>query len=130
MTSSLEQFHKHCKKRGVPKDDYQVVCGFFNESLFGSEAEQLPTNIALAYIDCDMYSSTKDVLKFLVPRFKHGMILAFDDYFLYSPSQISGERRALLEAMNEINEWNLLPYMQFALAGMSFIVEKRSLIEI
>ena len=57
-----------------------------------------PANIALAFIDCDMYSSTRSVLGFLMPRLKHGMIIAFDDYFCWiRRPQPSGERRAMLD---------------------------------
>ena len=52
-----------------------------------------PTNIALAYIDCDMYSSTKTVLEFLLPRLKHGRTLAFDDYFCWADDRVSGGKR-------------------------------------
>jgi hypothetical protein len=38
--------------------------------------------VALACVDCDI---------------KHGMIVAFDDYFCWSSTQISGERRAFVE---------------------------------
>ena len=48
-----------------------------------------PTDIALAYIDCDLYSSTMPVLEFLLPRLKNGMIIAFDDYFCWSATQLS-----------------------------------------
>ena len=51
----------------------------------------------MAYIDCNLYSSTVTVLEFLAPRLKHGMIVAFDDYFCWSPTQVSGERFALHE---------------------------------
>jgi hypothetical protein len=44
-----------------------------------------------------MYSSTRTVLSFLESRLKHGMIVAFDDYFCWSSTQISGERRAFVE---------------------------------
>jgi O-methyltransferase len=53
--------------------------------------------VALACVDCDMYSSTRTVLSFLESRLKHGMIVAFDDYFCWSSTQISGERRAFVE---------------------------------
>jgi hypothetical protein len=88
-------------------------------------AGDAPVNIALAFIDCDMYSSTKSVLRFLMPRLKHGMIIAFDDYFCWSATQVSGERRAMLEAFGRNEKWQLLPYMQFGYHGQSFVVEDK-----
>ena len=54
---------------------------------------------------------------------KHGMIIAFDDYFCWSRSQISGERKAMLEFFSKNNRWQLVPYMQFGWHGNSFVVE-------
>lgn len=123
MRTELDQFHNLCKKRGIPRNCYEVVPGFYNESLPKLTQEKAPDRIALAYIDCDLYSSTVDVLDFLWPRLRHGMIIAFDDYFCYSDSELSGERRAMLERFPDDCRWRLLPYMQFGWHGQSFIVE-------
>jgi O-methyltransferase len=127
MAISLEQFHEVCAANGIPRDAYNVVPGFYEDTLARMAPGEQPANIALAYIDCDLYSSTKTVLEFLAPRLKHGMIVAFDDYFCWSRSQVSGERRALLEFRSKDDSWEWLPYMQFAWAGMSFVLEDRAL---
>jgi hypothetical protein len=88
-----------------------------------AESDQ-PVNISLAYVDCDLYSSTKAVLNFLRPRLKHGMIIAFDDYFCWSDTQSAGEKRALLEFLNENENWIFTPYLTFGWHGNSFVVEK------
>ncbi len=82
----------------------------------------------MAYIDCDLYASTVEVLKFLHPRLQHGMILAFDDYWCYSKNEISGERKAFLEFMASDQQWHFEPYQTYGWAGVSFVVERRSLI--
>src|SRR3989442_595986 len=86
----LNYLHQLCASNGIPRDAYNVVPGFYDQSLTALPPEEVPSNIALAYVDCDMYSSSKTVLEFLLPRVKHGMIIAFDDYFSWSASQISG----------------------------------------
>ena len=55
------------------------------------------------------------------------MIIAFDDYFCWSATKISGERMAMLELFSETSEWNLVPYMQFGWGGLSFVVESKRL---
>jgi hypothetical protein len=60
---------------------------------------------------------------------KHGMIIAFDDYYCWSATQISGERMAMLEFFSENPEWVLSPYMQFGWHGQSFVVESRNLVD-
>ena len=64
------------------------------------------------------------MLDFLLPRLKHGMIVAFDDYYCWSADQISGERRALLEFLEANTEWRFLQYRDFGWAGESFVVER------
>lgn len=126
---SLDQFHDICAASGIPRSEYHVVPGFYDETLPAMSPTDEPKNIALAYIDCDLYSSTKTVLEFLMPRLKHGMIIAFDDYFCWSKSEISGERRAMLEFFTNNATWALVPYMQFGWGGNSFVVEDRRIAE-
>jgi hypothetical protein len=124
MATNEEAFHNICRLHGIPREQYTVVQGFYEDTLPVLATDAAPTNIALAYIDCDLYSSTKTVLEFLVPRLKHGMILAFDDYFCWSSTQISGERRASLELMEREKQWNFVRYRDYGWAGTSYLVEK------
>lgn len=126
MATSIDEFNAICALNGIPTDAYSVVPGFYDETLTRLSPDNAPTNISLAYVDCDMYSSSKSVMRFLEPRLKHGMIIAFDDYFCSSASQISGERRAMLELFANNDRWALLPYMQFGWAGNSFVVEGKT----
>jgi O-methyltransferase len=128
MAISVEQFHAVCASNGIRRDAYTVVPGFYEQTLATKSPADEPTNIALAFVDCDLYASTKTVLEFLAPRLKHGMLVAFDDYFCWSPSQLSGERRAMLEFVADSGKWEWVPYMQFGWSGMSFVIEDKALI--
>lgn len=123
MKTTLARFRAILDRYGVPPEEYEIVPGFYEESLAGGS--RLPDNLCLAYIDCDLYSSTRTVLRFLEPRLKHGMILAFDDYYCYSATQPSGERRACSEILGRHPRWRLVPYVQYGWHGMSFVVERR-----
>ncbi len=127
LSTPLETFHRLCAAQGIPRDAYKVIPGFYEETLQNLTDEDAPKNIALAYIDCDLYSSAKEVLQFLLPRLKHGMIIAFDDYFCWSATQISGERMAMLELFSNNNEWEFSSFLQFGWHGQSFVVENKSL---
>jgi hypothetical protein len=107
-----------------------MIPGFYSETLSSSFAEygRLPNDVELAYVDCDLYTSSKSVLDFLEARLKHGMILAFDDYFAHSSSAIPGERLAFLELQESSTGFRFLPYIQYGTMAMSFIVEKRELL--
>lgn len=125
MSTSLEAFRASCKQNGIPDDNYITVPGYYEDTI-GQEDRiglPLPNEVALAYIDCDLYSSTMVVLRFLRSRMKHGMILALDDYYCYSARTLSGERRACLEFLRDDGRFHFSPFVQFGWHGMSFIVE-------
>jgi len=126
----VEEFHGICRSHGISKNDYSVVQGFYGETLTKMRDDTAPTNIALAYIDCDMYSSTKTVLEFLAPRLKHGMIVAFDDYFCWSAEHISGERNAFADVLGGNKKWNWQRYRDISWGGVSFVVERVDLASI
>jgi O-methyltransferase len=128
MMISLADFHAICKARGIDRADYAVVPGFYEETLSrpASAQAERPGDIALAYIDCDLYSSTLSVLEFLSSRLRHGMIIALDDYFCWSDATVSGERLALLELAEARGDFLLSPYLAFGWHGMSFVVERRA----
>ena len=127
LSTPLDKFHKLCSSRGIPRNSYTVVPGFYEKTLTTMEDDEAPSNIALAYIDCDLYSSTKEVLQFLMPRLKHGMIIAFDDYYCWSSTQISGEKMAMMESFSNSADWELVPYMRLGWHGQSYIVEDKNL---
>jgi len=122
MATNVEEFDAICAANGIPRDVYELVPGFYEDTL---PKQEQPTNIALAYVDCDLYSSTKAVLDFLRPRLKHGMIVAFDDYFCWSPTQASGERTAWREHVANDDTWEWVPYVQYGWAGQSYALEAR-----
>jgi len=129
MQTGLDEFHFLCQYNGIPRGAYRVVPGYYEQTLItgGTPDQDLPNNICLAYIDCDLYSSTVSVLNLLKPRLKHGTILALDDYYCWSDNQISGERRALVEFFAKNTDWHLLPFVQYGWGGMSFVVENKRL---
>jgi hypothetical protein len=130
MATSEGDFRRMCAEAGIGSADYTTVAGFYRETLRPDAPDPRPSRIALAYIDCDLYSSTLDVLRFLSPRLANGMILAFDDYYCYAPDAVPGERRAAAEVFHDLPEWRLVPFIQFGWHGMSFIVERRDLLTV
>jgi hypothetical protein len=126
--TTVGEFKRFCKEAGLSELEYHMVEGFYEETLTQpKQGANLPESIAFAYIDCDLYSSTKTVLNFLAPRIKHGTILAFDDYFCYSSTALAGERLACAEFLEQHPNFHLSPYCQYHCAGMSFIVEDKKL---
>lgn len=127
MATSLDEFLAIVRAHGIPRDAFRVVPGWYDDTLDPNVGGERPRDICLAYIDCDLYSSTKTVLEFLIPRLKHGMIIALDDYFAYSDSDISGERRAANELLVGHPDYRLVPFLRYGWASLAFVVEDRRL---
>src|SRR5438477_10578680 len=68
MATNVDEFHAICAANGIPREAYEVVPGFYEDTLSTSSLDEEPANIALAYVDCDLYTSAKAVLEFLRPR--------------------------------------------------------------
>lgn len=66
--------------------------GLFHETLPAFTAERNPA-YSLVHIDCDLWTSTRDVLGFLHGRLSPGAIVIFDEYYGY-PSYEDHEYRA------------------------------------
>jgi len=123
MESTEEVFRSLCARGGLPADAYTTVPGFYSETLASNHSGRRPERIAMAYIDCDLYSSTREVLAFLEPYLRTGVLVAFDDYFCFGDGTVSGEKAALDEFLASRSSWRLVPYVQFGWHGMSFVVE-------
>ena len=124
MATSEADFHALCRAHGILPEQYTAVAGFYDDTLPRLEPVAAPANIALAYVDCDLYSSTTTVLDFVRPRLKPGMLIAFDDYFCWSATQPSGERQAFLEFEASLPAWRFVRYRDFGWAGVSYAVER------
>lgn len=131
MAMPIESFVRDCLNAGMTTDDFSVVEGFYSDTLAPDVVARAayPKDIALAYVDCDLYSSTKDVLGFLSTRLKHGMVIALDDYYCWWDRGVAGERVAFEEFKSAHPQYNFLPYMQIGWHGQSFIVEDRTYLD-
>lgn len=119
----LHGFRTSLAGHGVPADAYTTVKGYYDETLPPLGTSEAPVDVALAYIDCNLYSSTVTVMDFLKPRLKHGMIVAMDDWFCWSRTGLSGERIALDEFEAANPQWRFARFKDISWSGLSFVVE-------
>jgi O-methyltransferase len=126
MAMTEPAFVTTCLSEGMRRDAFTTVPGFYATSLAPDAGGPRPEIICFAYIDCDLYTSTLEALRFIAPRLCHGAVIACDDYFCCSTTHPSGERLALTEVFADHPRWRLLPYMQWGWYGMSFLVEDRA----
>lgn len=121
---SLEQFKKNLAKQKVNMKKVGYVVGFYETSL---KREPIPyiKPASIVYIDCDLYSSAVDVLKFLTKYIQDGTILIFDDWFCFKSNQNKGEQRAFREWLEENKQFTATEFYKFGVHGNSFIINKK-----
>ena len=66
----------------VVEPNVQLVSGLFEDSLpnWVDERKKIGDVAAFVHIDCDLYSSTKTILKNLTPLIVPGTVVTFDEY--------------------------------------------------
>ncbi len=117
--TSLEKFN-----RLVKNDLHRIktVKGFYNQTLKNFNLDR-GDKVAMAYIDCDYYSSTVDCLNFLNDKLLHGSIIAFDDWNCYFSDPKRGQRLAFDEFKNKTKDkYTFNEFYKIKSGGTSFIV--------
>lgn len=80
--------------------------GFFSKTIPMFKLKYNLDKIKLIHIDCDLYSSTRDIFTILGP------VILFDEYWNYSGWQDSGEFKAFQEFITESGRtYTYLGYM-------------------
>ena len=120
---SEDEFRSILASNGVDMTKVELIPGFYSESL----SEQLKTKLGLetagiVNIDCDLYESTVDVLRFVTGLLRGGTVLLFDDWLAYDGHPLRGELRACSEWLEENPQIHLTEYFKFARTGVAFIV--------
>jgi Methyltransferase domain len=80
----------------------RLIAGFYEDTLAAFVAEQKGKTIAFMHIDCDIYSSTRTVLRETKPLLRPGTIILFDEYF-NAPGWQDCEYKAFMEFVAETN---------------------------
>jgi len=120
---SETEFRKIMRENGISENEYELIPGFYSKILNTELNETLSgVKAAIVYIDCDLYESTIDVLKFIKKYLINGTIVCFDDYFNYCGATDQGEARALDEFLQANKTIRFIPYFNFSPLGKSFIV--------
>lgn len=111
------------KKSGVKEHEYELVKGFYADSLNEALDRRFEgVKAAIVYVDCDLYESARDVLRFIRKYLVNGSIICFDDYYHYRGAPDQGEARAVSEFLDANADVTFIPYFDYAPLGKSFIV--------
>ena len=125
---SVDLVMQRCCSYLLPRQ-IKVIPGWFSVTL-----QQIPdgTKFALVHIDCDFYSSTREVLDrlFAGDMLSDGATVLFDDWYCNRGSPRFGQQRAWAEKWEERNDLMSAGRLSFSdwghygIAGRRFIIHR------
>jgi hypothetical protein len=122
-----EVVERNLSRAGVDWERTTLIEGFFSESLTEETKRSYPFRRAsVALIDCDLYSSTTEVLAWLADYLDDGSVLLFDDWETFGDREDLGQKKAFgdfLAAHPGIGAEHLLT---FAPHGRGFVLRRAS----
>ena len=122
---SQKDVERNLNKYGVDWSRTFLINGFFTDSLNERIKKQYKMNrIAIALIDCDLYSSTAEVLNFIKDMLINKSILMFDDWNCFGKDKTRGQRKAFNEFLEKNSEFVAQPYFSYASYGQTFFIFK------
>lgn len=122
-----ERVIKNLNQMGVDWNKTFLIEGFFNESLTEDLKKKYNMKkISVALIDCDLYSSTVEVLDFIKDIIMDGTILIFDEYdsIVFRHDMSRGERKAFEEFLEKNKNISAEMFLSIG-TGRAFIVSKK-----
>lgn len=123
--ASKEFVLTNLRNHGSDMNRITLVEGFYDETLKPSLVSELKMRrAAVILVDCDMYESSKTVLRFVSPLLQSGTIVLLDDWGI-TPAD-AGQQLAFEEYKKEHPEVTFRPFCEFGWAGRGFVVEKVS----
>ncbi len=96
-SATLDSLRQFCAKN----PNSAVIQGWFADTVADFIAKDPSLSFSLLHVDCDLYSSTKDVLNLCLRRLNVGGIILFDEIFHKS---FPGETEAFWEVYNAMNK--------------------------
>lgn len=121
---SQEMFEASLRRHAVSRERITITKGWFSETLAPGATGDCTVadgSLALAFVDCDLYESTRDVLTYLRRKLQPGALLLFDDWYLFAGHPLRGEQRACREWLSAFPEIVLVPFQRFGWHGHSFL---------
>lgn len=124
---SLPGFLHNLKRSKVDLGKVVAVPGWFEDTCKEETVKRYNIRAAsIVHIDCDLYESTKVVLKFIEPLLVDGTVLIFDDWYCFRGNPDLGEQRAFAEWAQAKPDWTFTQYQKDGATRNSFIANRRA----
>ena len=111
----------------LPPDSLVLTKGFYEQSLakFDKKIFEGKGDCLVIHIDCDLYSSSKDVFDFIESVVVDGTWILLDDYWFYRGSPKHGQRRAFDEFLRNSKFVGATEYATYNGYSKAFIAYRK-----
>ncbi|NEQ76180.1 MAG: hypothetical protein F6K23_25955 [Okeania sp. SIO2C9] len=122
---SKENVTNNLNSKGVDWKKTFLIEGFFEESLNEDTKQKYNLDkIAIALIDCDLYSSTVEVLDYIQDMIMDKTILIFDDWNCFDKDDNRGQRKAFREFIENNTHLSAKEFISYGVYGQTFIINQ------
>lgn len=126
--STEERVRETLVVRGIPREQLLLVPGYYEKSLSALDRETFfvdkgPCHVCL--VDCDLYSSSKQVFEWIEPLLTTGTWLLLDDYWCYRGSPKHGQRKAFEEWLASSRRIGVSEWGNFRGWGKAYLVHEK-----
>jgi len=109
---------------GVDWSRTYLVEGWFEKTLTLNTAKKYGLKrCSLCVIDCDLYESTRVVLKFIEPIIAEQCVILFDDWRSFGDDPNKDEQKAFAEFLQRNSHIRADPFVEFGGHGKGFILK-------
>tara|TARA_B100001057_G_scaffold414302_1_gene431344 strand:- start:1231 stop:1938 length:708 start_codon:yes stop_codon:yes gene_type:complete len=109
-------------KKNSNNQKYQIIKGFYKNTLLKKPIDYGITKARVIMIDCDLKEPTTLALNFVKEILQKGTIILFDDYIFYKGDEKKGEYSALEDFKLSNPSIKLRPAFEYGYGSKAFIV--------
>jgi O-methyltransferase len=122
--STLEFTRAVLDNEGVDWSRVSLVKGFFDETLTDERRAELGIRRAsVIMIDCDLYQSTREALRFCAPAIVDKSVIFFDDWYPLADKGL-GEKKAFDEFLAADGSLHAHELFDFPFCGKAFLLTR------
>lgn len=111
-------------KKNSKNQKYQIIKGFYNNTLLKKPSEYGIKKARVIMIDCDLKEASMLALNFVRDVLQKGTIILFDDYIFYKGDEKKGEHGAFEEFKAKNPSIKFRPAFEYGYGSKAFIVTK------
>ena len=121
----LEEVRRTLDAHGMDWDTARLIEGYFDDTLTAETRRRYGMGkVAIALVDCDLYASSIQALRFMEDMLIDRSILIMDDWNTFDRADDRGQRRALREFLEDHPQWSAEEWFRYGAYGRVFIMHR------